>query len=192
LTSKEQNQLNRREIEEARDLLQSFQKDGYYTVPRITWWVLNYEELYKYSSENRHTGSCIEGMGCACSWDAPESLFSGLHSALQKVVDLHQYEDYFREELAVLENVREDHPALMQWLKKNEKLGSDDFCIFWIDWVDEEQTTIDPCIMSEKELGIKFRAEEWKYTIEFLVEFNEIYWDSDACPSLEELKKQTT
>ena len=183
MTPQEEKQLNRREIEEARELLRSFQKDGFYTVPKITWWLLHYEELYKYSYENRHTGSCIEGMGCACSWDAPESLFSSLHSALQEVVDLHQYEDYFREELAVLENVREDHPALMQWLKKNEKLGTEDFFLFWTEWLEDEDNIVEPWIHKEQNLGIKFRAGEWKYTIEFLVEFNEIYWDSDACPS---------
>ena len=184
MTPLEEKLLNRREIEEARELLHSFQKDGFYTIPQITWWLLHYEELYKYSFENRHTGSCIEGMGCACSWDAPESLFSGLHSALQEVVDLHQYEEYFREELAVLENVREDHPALMQWLKKNENLGTDDFILFWIEWLDEERTTVNPWVMKEQNLGIKFRAEEWKYTIEFLEKFNEIYWDSEACPKI--------
>ena len=91
-----------------------------------------------------------------------------------------------------MENVRKDHPALMQWLKKNENLGTDDFVLFWIEWLDEERTIVNPWIMKELDLGIRFRAEEWKYTIEFLIEFNEIYWDSDACPSLEELKKQTT
>lgn len=181
MTPIEEKQLNRYEIQKARKLIKSFQKDGFYTVPKITWWLLHYEELYKYSHENRHTASCIEGLGCCCSWNSPEGLFSDLHYALQEIVELYQYEDYFREELAVLENIREDHPALMQWLKKNEKLGADDFILFWIEWVEEEQTTVDPWIMNAQDLGIKFRAEEWQNTIRFLEEFNEIYWKSDIC-----------
>lgn len=192
MTALEENQLNRREIEEARELLRSFQKDGFYTVPKVTWWLLNYEEIYKYSYENRHTGSCIEGMGCGCSWDAPESRFNDLHSALKEIVVLHEYEDYFRKELEILENVREDHPALMQWLKKNEKLGTEDFFLFWTEWLEEEDNIVKPWIHKEQNLGIKFRAEEWKNIIKFLQEFNEIYWDSEVCPSLEELKKKTT
>ena len=180
MTPLEENQLNRREIQEARELLISFQKDDFYTVHKITWWVLNYKELSIYSYENRHTGSCVEGMGCGCSWDAPESKFSDLHSALKEIIDLHQYEDYFREELEVLENVREDHPALMQWLKKNENLGTEDFFLFWTEWLEEKDEIIVPWILNEKDIGLKFKAEEWKYTIEFLKEFNEIYWESEV------------
>src|SRR5690606_26437321 len=108
---------------------------------------------------------------------------SDLHSELKEIVGLHQYEEYFREELEVLENVRDDHPALMQWLKKNEQLGADDFLIFWTEWLDEDDTIVKPWIMKEKDLGIKFRPEEWKNTIKFIEEFNEIYWNSEACPS---------
>ena len=182
-------QLNRREIEEAREIFLSLKKDDFYTVPKVAWWLLHYEELYKYSFQYRHTGSCVEEMGCACSWDGPENLFSNLHSALQEVVDLHQYEDYFRKELEVLENVREDYPGLMQWLKKNEKLGTEDFFLFWTEWLEDDDKIVAPWIMKEQELGIKFKAEEWRNTIKFLEEFNEIFWDSDACPSLKELKK---
>lgn len=184
MTPQEENQLNRREIEEAREILKSLQKDGFYSIPKVTWWILHYEELFKYSYENRHNGSCIDGMGCSCSWNAPKCLFSGIYIAILEVIQLHQYEDYFKKELAVLENVREDYPGLMQWLKKNEKLGAEDFILFWIEWFDEEQEVVNTHIGKESNLGIKFKPEEWKYTIEFLKEFNEIYWTSDACPDV--------
>lgn len=86
--------------------------------------------------------------------------------------------------MAVLEHIREDHPALMQWLKKNEKPGTEDFLIFWTEWLEEDDTIVKPWILKEKDLGIKFRAEEWKNTIKFLEEFNEIYWTSEACPEI--------
>lgn len=181
MTTQEEKSLNRREIEEAIELLQSLEKDGFYNVPKIIWWLLRYEELYNYAFLHRHDGSCIEGMGCGCVWDQPESRFSALYPALQEVVDLHQYEDYFKKEMEVFEQVRDDHPALMQWLKRNEQLGTEEFILFWIEWL-EEEGVVDPYITQWKGLGFKFKAEEWQHTIKFLKVFNEIYWDSDACP----------
>jgi len=183
-TSKEQ-QLNLREIQEARELLQGLQKDGFYTMPKITWWILHYEELSGYSYENRHSGSCADGLSCSCSWNSPESRFSDLHSELKEIIDLYQYEDYFKEELEVLQKVREDHPALMKWLKKNEKLGTEDFILFWTEWHEEELNIVKPYILEWQDLEIKFKGEEWKNTIRFCEVFNELYWTSDACPEIE-------
>ena len=176
-------QLYLREIEEAFELFGTLSKDGFYNVPKLTWWILKYEELYEYSYNHRHVGSCIDGMGCSCSWDSPESRFSELYSGVKEVVDLHQHEQYFKQELAVLENVRHDHPALMQWLKKNETLGSWDFLMFWIEeWYDEEEKTVTPYLFNLRDRNLKFKAEEWQNTIRFCEEFNELYWTSDACP----------
>ncbi|MBI6115999.1 hypothetical protein [Salegentibacter maritimus] len=171
-----------REIEEAFENLKTLEKDGFYNVPKITWWVLKYEELYEYAQAHRHVGSCIDGMGCSCCEKVPESRFSGLYPKLQEITELHQHEKYFREELADLENLRHDHPALMQWLKKNEKLGTEDFLMFWIEeWYDEENQSVTPYLFRQDQI-FKFRASEWQHTIRFLEEFNELYWTSDACP----------
>lgn len=172
--------IYRREIAEALEELEYLQKDSFYNVPKITWWILKYEELYEYCYENRHTGSCFEGMGCSCAWKSPESKFSNLYSGLDEVVDLYKHEKYFEQEVEVLEMVRKDYPALMQWLRKNEKLGSEDFLLFWIEWL-EEENTVKPFILGWKDLDIKFRSEEWKNTIKFLEEFNDLYWNSEVC-----------
>ncbi|MGM0934607.1 MAG: hypothetical protein ACQEWD_14305 [Bacteroidota bacterium] len=174
--------LNRKEVEEAFETLKTLNKDGFYNVPKLTWWVLRHEELYRYCHKNRHYDSCIDGMGCPCCWDKPESRFSYLYSSLQEIIELYDYEGYFKQEMAVFENVRDDYPALMQWLKKNEKLGTEDFILFWIEWYEEDGDVVKPFIMEEKDLDIKFKTKEWKYTLEFLEAFNEIYWTSDACP----------
>lgn len=173
-------ELYLREIDEAFEIFDTLKKNDFYNIPKITWWILRYEELYEYSFNHRHVGSCIEGMGCSCSWDAPESRFSNLYSGIQDVLNLHQYEQYFREELVVLENVREDYPALMQWLKKNEKLGCEDFLLFWLEWLPEDGNTVIPYIMSWPDHDIRFKTEEWSHTISFCEVFNDIYWTSDA------------
>ena len=53
---------------------------------------------------------------------------------------------YFQEELSVFENVRDDHLALMQWLKKNETLESWAFLLFWMEWLEEEKAVVNPYI----------------------------------------------
>ncbi len=169
-----------REIEEAIEVLDGLNKDGFYNVPKITWWILKYENLYDYSYNHRHVNSCFDGMSCCCTDKNPESKFSSLYSSLEEVVDLYKHEKYFWEELGVLENVRDDPPALMQWLKKNEKLGTEDYLLFWIDWLEEEDI-VNPLIPHWQD-EFKFKTEEWKNTIRFCEVFNEIYWTSDACP----------
>lgn len=174
--------LNHKEIQEALENLESLKKDGFINIPKLTRWVLNYEELYHYCQKNRHNGTCYEGMTCPCISNNPENRFSFLYPSLKEIIELHKHEEYFREEMAVLENVRDDYPDLMQWLKKNEKLGTEDFFLFWVEWYVEEPELVKPFILEEKELDIKFKAGEWQYTIKFMEEFNELYWDSDACP----------
>ncbi len=177
--------IYRREIEAALEELRNLKKDGFYSVPKITWWALHYEELSSYSYKNRHTDSCFEGMSCSCSLDSPESRFSDLHSELKEIIDLYQYEDYFKEELEVLQQVREDHSALMRWLKKNEKLGTEDFILFWTEWHEEELNILKPFILDWQDLKIKFKGEEWKNSIRFCEVFNELYYDPDACQEIE-------
>jgi predicted ATP-dependent protease len=72
-------------------------------------------------------------MTCPCISNNPENRFTFLYTSLQEIIELYKYEEYFRQELGVLENVRDDYPALIQWLKKNEKLGAEDFFLFWIE-----------------------------------------------------------
>lgn len=107
--------------------------------------------------------------------------FSSLYSSLEEVTDLHRHEKYFKEELSIFENLKDDYPALQQWLKKNETLGSRDFLLFWLEWLEEEKGIVNPFIMHWQDEFI-FKAEEWKNTIRFCEVFNEIYWTSDACP----------
>lgn len=173
-----------REIEEAFEVFKGLKKDDFYNIPKITWWILKYEELYEYSHNHRHVGSCIDGMGCACCWDAPESRFSSLYSSLQDVVELYKHEKYFKEENVIFDQVKDDHPALMQWLKKNEALGSEEFLLFWMEWYREDRNDVRPYIMSWPIHDIQFKGEEWKNTIRFCEVFNELYWTSDVCPRI--------
>ncbi|AVR44786.1 hypothetical protein C7S20_05620 [Christiangramia fulva] len=172
-----------KEIEKAFEVLSRLKKNKFYSVAKITWWILRYEDLYDYSYSHRHVNSCIDGMGCCCTDKNPEMKFSSRYSSLKEIVDLHRHEKYFREELKVFESVKNDYPALMQWLKKNETLGAEDFLLFWIEeWYSEEKHLITPYKFNLQDLDVKFKAEEWENTIKFCEVFNERYWNSGLCP----------
>lgn len=181
MSSKDLKQIYRREIKDALLELENSEKDGFYNVPRITWWTLTFEDLAQYCRENWLDGSCFGDLPCSCVLNSPENKFRDLHDDLNEAIELHEYESYFEKELAELEIVRDDYPALLQWLKKNEKLGADTFLLFWIDWLDEDNRFINPQVSGWEGRDLKFRPEEWKNSIQFCEAFNELYWNSDAC-----------
>ncbi|MCG9971149.1 hypothetical protein [Christiangramia crocea] len=169
-----------KEIEEAFEVLEGLKKKGFYDVPKITWWILKYEELYHYSYNQRHVNSCYEGMGCCCTNKSPEMRFSSLYTSLEKIVDLYSHERYFEGEIKAFEQLNDNHQSLMRWLKKNEYLGSEEFLLFWLEWLDEKKEVVNPYIMNWQDEFI-FKAEDWKNTISFCKAFNSIYWTSDIC-----------
>lgn len=173
-----------REIEEALEELELLKKGSFHSVPKLTWWILKNEKLNEYSNANWKNGSCFGDLPSSFNLNGKLSRFNDIYSALEEIVNLYKYEKYFEKEIGVLQNVRDDHPALMQWLKKNEKLGTEDFLIFWTEWL-EEGHTVKPFILGWRELELKFKAEEWKHTIKFLEKFNDLYWDSDVCKGME-------
>ena len=189
MTPQDQKLPYHQEIEEAIEALQNLAKNGFHNVAQIAWWLLRYEELYTYSYDHRHDESCVEGMGCGCASQTPESKFSDLYPALEEIADLHRYEMYFQKEMEVFEQVRDDQSGLMQWLKKNEKLGTENFFLFWTEWLEEEDQIVTPFLFNWQHLNMKFESREWQHTVNFLEIFNDVYWTSEACPSIEELKK---
>lgn len=164
-----------KDIEQAFEALKDLKKDGFYSIPKITWWTLKYEDLYEYSSNHRHVNSCIEGMGCCCTDNNPEMKFSSLYSSLEEVVDLHRHEKYFEEEIKTFNSINEDAQRLIEWIRKNETLGSWNYLLFWLEWVEEEKSIVNPYIINWQDEFI-FKVEEWKNTIAFCKIFNEIYW----------------
>ena len=171
------------EIEEAIEHLVLLKKDGFLSIPHLHWWLRTYKELYQYCKANWKNGSCFGELPDSYNLKGELSRFNDLYSALEKITDLYKYEKILKEEIRMLPTVLNDHPALIEWLKKNEKLGTDDFLMFWTEWL-EEDNTLKPFILGWRKLNLKFKAEEWKHTINFLEEFNELYWDSDVCKSL--------
>lgn len=151
---------NRQNIHFALEELKNFKEDGFLTIPKINRWLLKYYGLYKYCKENWNNCSCVGELPCNHTLGSEEDKFRDFHESLEKVADLHKKEPYFQEQMLVFDTVCNDSQSLMQWLLHNEKLGVDDFLIFWIEWLEEDHT-VKPFILDWSEIDMKFSAEEW-------------------------------
>ncbi len=158
--------------------LKDLNEQGFYTIPKVNWWLLKYSDLYKYCKENWNNGSCFGELPCSHTMGSEEDKFRYFYENLEEVVDLHKKEPYFREQMEKLKMVRDNYPSLMQWLRQNEKLGVEDFLIFWIEWLGEDGI-VDPYIREFKKINIRFRSKEFENTINFLEQFNDLYWKSE-------------
>ncbi len=163
-------------LEELKDL----KENGFHTIPKIHWWLLKYNDLYKYCKENWNNGSCFGELACSHTLGSEEDKFRDFYESLEEVADLHKKEAYFKEQMQVLEKVRDHSLALMKWLLHNEKLGVEDFLIFWIEWL-EEDNVVNPNITNFPNIEMKILAKEFESTIQFLEVFNELYWTSGLC-----------
>ena len=169
------------QIQESINNFKSLSLKGIHTIVKINWWLLKYYDLYKYCNENWNNGSCFGELACSHTIGSEMDKFRDFYESLEEVANLHKKETYFREQMQILEIVRNDSPALMKWMLQNEKLGVEDFLIFWIEWYEEERKVLDPNINNWEKQKILFKADEWKYTIKFLKVFNELYWTSEIC-----------
>lgn len=160
--------------------LRDLAEEGVHTIPKINWWLLKHYELYKYCKENWNNGSCFGEFPCNHTMGSDMDNFRHFYDDLEEVVDLHNNEPYFREQMQVFEKVRDDAPELTKWLLQNETLGGEDFVIFWIEWL-EEENVVNPGINLFPNIKVKFSAKEFESTIHFLEVFNELYWTSGLC-----------
>ena len=113
-----------------------------------------------------------------------ESKFNDLYKILEDIAEMHKKELYISAQLDILKKVETDSPALMQWLKKNEKFGTEDFFTFWTEW-SQEDNTIEPFLPQFEGVKITLDPKEFEFTISFLKEFDSQYWTSDICPQLQ-------
>ncbi|MBK5192655.1 MAG: hypothetical protein JJE07_05480 [Flavobacteriaceae bacterium] len=170
----------RREIHSSLEELKNLQEDRFYTISKIHWWLLKYDILYKYCKKNWNNGSCFDELPCSHTLKSNENAFVDFYEDLEEVTELHKKESYFKEQMEGLEMVRDDNPAFMQWLRQNEKLGTEYFIIFWTEWL-EEDDIVNPGINIFPNVEVKILAKEFGNTIQFLEVFNELYWAPGLC-----------
>ncbi|WP_300435912.1 hypothetical protein [Christiangramia sp.] len=170
-------------INSAIEELKSLQISDGISMAKINWWLLKHDKLYSYCKENWNNASCFEELPCFHTLNSVENKFLDFYKSLEEVAEMHKKETYFQDQLELLKKVESDSPALMQWLKKNEKLGTEDFFTFWSEWL-QEHNSIEPFLPQFEDVKVKLDPKEFEFTVRFLEEFDRLYWTSDICSEL--------
>lgn len=141
-------------IQELRDL------DTYpYPISVIEWWLMKHTELRKASEIDRTCicGNCYSTCicfkePCECYYDMPSvcGLWSDKNNAyrsfrdafdnLDKLVQLHKYENYFKNELAQYSDICNDVIKVQEWMQKSELLVDEKFSTFFM--YNQEETKL--------------------------------------------------
>lgn len=156
------------------------------TISKIEWWLLKYSGEYNRTDRlesSKHLN--IEKDGTIVR--LPPTLepnendkFLCLFRALNKLTVFHKNEDYFRTQMTKYHKIKSSKSELGEWLIENKIFGADKYVCFLIDYLDYDENDneihLSVFVHSATELNIFAERADFKYTIEFLETFNELYW----------------
>ncbi|WP_282136019.1 hypothetical protein [Seonamhaeicola maritimus] len=166
--------------------LQSLSSDSIFSIAQIEWWLLKHEGDYhkaKHINDSKYLYE-IEGriVRLPDSFGNPtnEEKFIDVYKRLNDLTQLHRNESYFKQEMAIYHNLKDKPEKVKQWLEKNERFGADTYVTFLIDYLDydinDEEYHLKVFFLNNEELDVYVNREDFKYTLEFLQKFNELYW----------------
>jgi len=166
--------------------LKSLSSDGIFNIDKIEWWLLKYEKLYVKSKQHNQSEHLykIDGKEVRLPDNignpTDEEKFIDVYERLDNLTKLHRNEDYFKQEMAIYNGIKNEPQKVKHWLNKNEKFGSDDYVCFLTDYLDYDTDDkvyhLGVFFLKDEELEVYVDRDDFKYTIEFLEIFNELYW----------------
>ncbi len=177
------------------DWLKEFQElpqNNIYSIVRIEWWLMKYSEVYKNEYKCFYSQYLIELEDGATVRLPPfgkktdTEKFLDLYQALDNISQFHRNEKYFEQEVITYLKIKESKTELKAWALKNEELGANKYVCFLLDYLDydedENVNHLSVFVPSLKDLDIFVDRQDFKFTIEFLEIFNEIYWVQEILP----------
>lgn len=155
-----------------------------YTMDRINWWLLKYKSTYEELRELIPDPDCpicqprIYKINCQCHWGSLEESFLNLYETLDMLTVLHAKESYFKKELDDYEKIKNDPSKVLLWINKSECLVEEQFILFFIDYLGEDENCADLCVsfLTRNNPDIHVQRSNFYNTIKFLDIFNELYW----------------
>lgn len=157
-----------------------------YSVEYINAWLNNYSEKYKKEHDffykqylyKLKDGSVVR-LPPSDKITEQEKFFD-LYEALDTVSKFHRDEEYFKKQIVLYNSIRESPSLLKGWITKNQEFGTNKYITFLIDYLDydehEKIKDLNIYVPSLKNVDIYVARQEFKYTIEFIETFNELYW----------------
>lgn len=166
--------------------LELLSSDGIHNMSKIEWWLLKYYGDYKKmkDAESKRFTYFIDGkcLRLPDYFDArtTEERFLEIYDILNQISICYRNEDYFKQEMAIYKAIEKDYEKVIQWLAKNEELGARDYVCFSNDYFCDEEKREKQIHLKLFTLGDKdvfADRDDFKNTIEFLNNFNNIYWN---------------
>lgn len=155
-----------------------------YSMNKIEWWLLKYADFYKETYDFVHSKNLFELEDGSIvrlplyKESTEEEKFLNLYKSLDTISELYRNENYFELEMIDYQNIKHSKMDLEKWVAKNEKLGTDKYASFFVDYLDysENAEHLNVYIHILKEIDIYIDRQDFKNTIDFLETFSELYW----------------
>lgn len=157
--------------------------NGLYKMAVINKWLTKYHSLFHNLSQLHSKMYLIEidksliRLPPLHLKPSKETQFLDLYTELNTINNLHQREKYFQSQVKIF-SILKSNSEIKKWLEKNERLGTEEFVCFEIDYLDYDEECyhlqiINPSKMTE---SISIERDEFKYTLQFLKTFNDNYY----------------
>ena len=149
------------------------------SIPELEWWLLKYSTYYDSILNQEQPGleKKYNQLPDVIRITEKEK-FIEVFNELNSISIFHKREFFFKKELNSYHEIKNSKSKLREWVTKNENLGADEYATFIIDYLDysEGPKHLKIFIPSLNELDIYLNRENFKYTINFLEVFKELYW----------------
>lgn len=159
-----------------------------YSMEKIHWWLLKYENIYQSMNEeeqSKYITTLNDGSIARLPppGKPPEvQTFTCIYEALDILSNFHRNEKYFQQEMMRYRKIStSDFSSQINWLSKNEKLGSEGYACFLLDYLDYSDTPehLNVFFLHSKNLEFYVHKTDFKYTLRFLDVFRDLYWEKD-------------
>lgn len=167
--------------------LKTLSSDSLFSIDKIEWWLLKHEKFYVKSKQHNLSEYLykIDGKEVRLPDNignpTDEEKFIDVYESLDNLSKFHRNEEYFKQEMAIYKELKNEPQKVKQWLKKNEKLGFDDYVCFLTDYLDYDTDDkvyhLSIFFLNNEEFEVYVDRDDFKYTIEFLEIFNGLYWE---------------
>jgi len=166
------------------------------SISKIEWWLLKYSNLQKktlHFIDSKKEIFELEDGSSVCLPPLDDSVydtekkFLNLYNALDTISEFHKNEKYFEQEMLVYQEIKNSKTDLKNWVAKNEKLGAgtDELFLFSIECLDLIKDKEVICIYSKNNFEINVDKVNFKYIIEFLDVFDNLFWIKKVYPESE-------
>lgn len=104
--------------------------------------------------------------------------FLRIYEALKEILEFHENEEYFQKEMLSYYEMKDSNSSLKKWVSKNEKIGSEKYSTFLLDYLDYEDNPnhLKISILGFDEEIVYVNRTDFRYTLQFITVFNQVYW----------------